>query len=319
MVLNDKSGSVRISEQTRQRVLGAAVSLGYVPNLSARQLRQDSETRLTLALIWPLDSRLSTVVDILRGVQRYIVSGEVPMKCDLLVETFRQGDIAEVKGLHYPNRFNGAILANLSTDDEAYLHEVPSKVPSVLFQRSSTYYRFVDADNVVAGRDVATHVMRNHHERLLVIVPQVSSDAMNRRLDGIMSELRRTQTAPVADVAYCNFSESGGYEVVSTTIRDGNRPSAIVCLTDPLAVGALSALHDLGIQVPTQCEVIGFDNLEISKFTVPKLSTVDIPVEEMAYESARLLVKQILEPGNKAESMTFPLTLVHRQTTLHEG
>lgn len=317
LVLNGKEGAARISDKTKSHVLEVAAALGYVPNLSARLLRQQGGNPLSMALLLPHDSRVSIMGDIITGIQRFLASGEAPVKCSLTVEMYNAGELSDVPGLKESVRYNGAILANLSGEDEQYMQRIPSKIPCVLLQRKSAAYDSVDADNITAGREVARHYVANGHRKIVVLVPELSSNALSRRVNGIMEELSMVKTHEVEPVIrFCAFSEEGGYLAVNDLLAEGMTPTAIVSLSDQIAMGALSALNRHGIAVPDECELIGFDNLSMSPYTVPPLSTVSIPVQEMAFEASRLLLASIMNPNRAPSQMTFPMPLIHRSTTI---
>lgn len=316
IVLSNRSSSIRISEKTKKKVLDTAAALGYLPNLSARQLRQTGENVLTLALIMPIDSRVSIMGEILLGVQQYLTSPEVPLSCALIVETHNPGRIEDIKGLFVPSRFNGAIAANLSADDQQLLHRSEVKVPCVLLHRESEMFPYADANNFAAGQLAAAHFLRNGHRELVILAPRISSDAIQKRVEGILNELSLQPGNAVRHILIeCEFSEEGGYEAGKRLLASQGTPTAVVCLCFPLAVGVLSAMHEAGVAIPRQCEVIGFDNKSSPQYTIPKLSTVDIPIGQMARQAAKMLVNLILNPNAPQDSVTFDVQLVHRETT----
>lgn len=294
----------------------AAAEIGYLPNLSARQLRLTGENILTLALVIPIDSRVSLMGEILRGVQQYLTSPEIPLQCSLIVETHNPGQISEIKGLFIPSRFNGAIVANLSADDQRFLQQEEVKVPCVLLHRYSDDFCFVNANNFRAGQLAAEHLMRNEHQRIAILAPNISSEAIRNRIEGVMDEISlRNETKAEAILMECDFSDEGGYKAGKRLLAEPRPPTAIICLSFPLALGMLSALYDVGLRIPEQCEVIGFDNKSGPQFTIPKLSTVEIPIGAMARQASQILVDQILNPNATRESTTFDVQLVHRETT----
>ncbi|WP_135550413.1 LacI family DNA-binding transcriptional regulator [Paenibacillus cymbidii] len=316
LVLNDKDGAVRISAATRKLVLETAAALGYVPNVSARQLRRQGERTLSIALLLPHDSRVSIMGELITGIQRYLLEGDAPAKCSLTVEMYRAGELAEVSGLWEQTRFNGALLANLSERDEAYAHERRFVLPAVLFQRKSDLYPYVDCRNTQAGSDVAAHFIARGHRQLVVLVPRLSSDAINRRLQGMLAALAAAENATEPVIRFGEFSEDGGYRAAAELLQSGFEPTAVVAFSDQMAMGALFALRERGIRVPEACELIGFDDLPFARYTSPPLSTVAIPVQEMAHHAARMLLGRIV-PGSPAQaSRTFDMPLVHRATTV---
>lgn len=285
--------------------------------MSARNLRgRDNKTQLTIALIWPIDTRVSLVGRILTGIQKYIAS-ENEHEIKLLVETFSNEDgINSVKGLRTSNLFNGAIIANTTEKDEELIHSFVPDVPIVLFNRFSTLYSVIHSNNYEAGKAVAEHFIKNEHQKAVILVPDVSSQALESGLAGITERFDKEQAAPIKYIKrYCPYTEQGGYDSIQALVREKYIPTAIICLSDHVALGALSALNDEGISVPNECEIIGFDNQEFSKFTNPKLSTVNLPVEDMAYSAGKMLVNKIFDPYSPIESDMFNLRIIHRETT----
>lgn len=316
LVLNDKDGAARISAKTKQRVLDAAAAIGYIPNVSARQLRQQGEPTLTIALLLPHDSRVSIMGELITGIQRFLLAGDAPVKCSLSVEMYKAGELASVGGLKDRARFNGVLLANLSEEDEAWVHERPGSLPCVLFQRRSELYDYVDCDNTQAGRDVARHFAGNGHQRIAALVPRLSSDAINRRIRGLLAELAAAEGRSVEPlIRFGDFSEAGGYRATVELLQDGIAPTSIVAFSDQMAMGALYALQERHIPVPESCELIGFDNLPLSLYTIPALSTVSVPVQNMAEYAGRLLLSRIIPGSPQLPSRTFDMPLLHRATT----
>jgi len=285
--------------------------------MSARNLRgSDNTTKLTIALIWPIDTRVSLVGRILTGIQKYIAS-QNNNEIKLLVETFsNEHGITQVKGLKTSNLFNGAIIANTTEKDEELLNNFIPDIPIVLFNRFSSVYSVIHAKNYEAGKEVAEHFIKNKHQKVIILVPDVSSQALESGLAGITERFDGEQSTSIKYLKrYCSYTEQGGYESIQSLLSEKYIPTAIICLSDHVALGALSALNDEGITVPDDCEIIGFDNQEFSKFTNPKLSTVNLPVEDMAYNAGEMLVKKIVNPYSSIDIDTFDLSIIHRGTT----
>jgi DNA-binding LacI/PurR family transcriptional regulator len=316
LVLNQKDNAQRISTKTRDHVLQVAASLGYVPNLSARQLRQQTEHTLSIALLLPHDSRVSIMGEIVSGIQRFLLLKESTTKCSLTVEMYNANEFTAVNGLQEPIRFNGAILANLTEQDELYLHEHPIPLPCVLLQRNSDLYDYADGDNIQAGKDVAKHFISNGHHSIVLLVPRLSSDAINRRVQGIMSELSTNPNCQAKSfIHYCDFSETGGYNTMKQLLDNDVRPTAIICMSDQIAIGTLYALQEHSILIPEDCELISFDNLPLSQYTQPPLTSVSVPVRDMAYYASKLLLNNIVTTSLRLPSHTFEMPIIHRGTT----
>jgi LacI family transcriptional regulator len=309
LILNKKEGAIRFSQNTQEKVRQAALSLGYIPNMAARNLRQTDRTNLTIAVVWPIDRRVKFIGRVLTGIQNYI-SDEKSVNINLIVKTFGSEGLKSVKELLAPNLFNGAILSNMTVEDEEYLHSITPKVPIVLFHRSSPQYPYVNADNFAAAQSVAKYFTNSGHKKIAVLAPVEQIQSWNQRIAGFYSILAGNYA-----VYPCASNEEGGYEAVARLVREGYIPTGLICICDQVAMGALAALQTAGIAVPDECEVFGFDNQVFSNFTIPKLSTVNLPVEEMAYYATMLLVERCTHIPASVGSRTFEMQLLHRDST----
>jgi LacI family transcriptional regulator len=292
--LNGKADQYRISPATQQKIFEAARALNYQPNISARRLRSGGETVLPIiALFWSLDTRAALMGRFLKGLHSMLAEQE--HEYELLIQPYEGSKLSEIKSLMTGTRFNGAIIANPTEADEEFLAQASLNVPIVLYQRSSDKYCSVNVDSRKSGAEVAKLFAGHGHKRVGVIVPNVSSKAVRLRMEGFLEESAR-QGMEVSDRhrIYSDFSEQGGYTAIRQLVQsDGELPTALFIISDQMAVGALMAFHEFGMNVPEDCELIGHDDDEVTRFTIPSLSTVHLPVEEMSRECIRLLTDLI--------------------------
>lgn len=288
-VLNGKGDQYRISPSTQQRVLEAARQLDYRPNISARRLRSTGETVAPIiALFWTTDPRSQLIGRYLKGIQQAI--GGLDTEYELLIQPYVGSRLNEVHSLVTGTRFNGAIIALPTEEDERYLQEAQLQVPIVLHQRDSDKYCTVNVDSRRSGQMVADLFARRGHRRAGLVVPEMSSSAIRMRAQGFMERCRETGVELTEQgIGYGEFSERGGYRAVLDLFSREFKPTALFCVSDQMAVGALYALHELKLAVPEAVEVVGHDNDAASAFSIPSLTTVHLPVEEMAQASVRLL------------------------------
>ncbi|RRJ64204.1 LacI family transcriptional regulator [Paenibacillus oralis] len=315
MVLNGKGDKYRISAATQQKILEAAKQLNYQPNISARRLRSGGETVLPIiALFWTLDTRAALVGRFLKGLQHAM--SELEDEYELLIHPYVGTKLSEVQSLVTGTRFNGAIIANSTEEDDEFLETADLNVPVVLYQRDSNKYASVSVDSYESGGMVAEMLYGRGHRKVGLIVPDVSSRAIRLREAGFMAKAAELgMDAGEAWIVYEDFSEQGGYEAVKRLKPEGGAwPSAIFALSDQMAVGALKALDECGVKVPEELEIIGYDNDEVTNYTVPTLSTVHLPVEEMAGESLRLLIEMMRYQTNVKTAKQMDTRIVMRKS-----
>jgi LacI family transcriptional regulator len=324
IVLSERPSPVRISESTRQAVFEAARQLGYTPNLAARRLRTNGANRRTLiiAIAYPLDSRLSLISRVVEGVQRQLTrvrdeltNAEIAVQ--LIVETFEVGKLHELRGLAEPLWFNGILITNTSPDDDVYLDALTPSVPVVLLMRRSPHST-VDTDNLAVGRLATEHLIGLGHRRIGLIYPRTGSQAQRCRIEGYRAALRHIGcatdlevVAPVADWP------AGGYGAANLLLDRpaDDRPTAIFATNDLLAIGAIRAIRDRGLHVPEDMSVVGCDDFEFAAYQDPPLTTVRIPIEDMAAQATTILLDLMYQRVAAPVQVTVPSSLVVRKST----
>ncbi|GAA0135434.1 substrate-binding domain-containing protein [Paenibacillus sp. YSY-4.3] len=315
MVLNGKGDKYRISAATQAKILEAARELNYQPNISARRLRSGGETVLPIiALFWTLDTRTALVGRYLKGFQHAL--NELEDEYELLIQPYVGTKLHEVRSLVTGTRFNGAIIANSTEEDDEFLEQAELNVPIVLHQRESSKYSSVNVDSRRSGEMVAERLYRRDHKKVGLIVPDVSSKAIMLRREGFLDKAAELGLEVDEEhLMYEDFSEQGGYEaVMRMKEQSGSLPTGVFAISDQMAVGALKALNEIDIKVPEDMEIIGHDNDEVTNFTIPTLSTVHLPVEEMAKESLRMLTDMMLYKTNVKVHKMFDTHIVTRKS-----
>jgi LacI family transcriptional regulator len=326
LVLNGRDGPVRISETTRQQVLQAARELGYTPNIAARRLRGANGERgtVTIGVLLPLDERLTISIRALAPIRRQLdawaesAGRSMP---DVLIETYAGGHLDQVKSLTSDPRYNGAILYNtLPADDDWLAATGALSVPLVLVQRSIAGHSWVNSDNFRMGGEVAAHLLPRG-PRLAVVRTAIPAAAQTARVEGFAHRFRHEvgQDLPADAVVRAAFSEVGGYDATRRLLDDMQArgdfpPHGLFATTDLMAVGALRALREAGLQVPDDVAVVGYDDDPIAPFTNPPLSSVNAAFESSAERAVETLLALI--KSQSAEPIT---ALLEAQLVIRES
>lgn len=311
-VLNGRGDELRISAATQKKILDAAKSLDYSPNISARRLRFGGETVVPIiSLFWMLDTRTALMSRFLKGIHNSLSSLEE--EYEIQIQPFTR--LSEVRSLVTGTRFNGAIIANASEEDEVFLEQADLKVPIVLYQRNSEKYSCVNVDNYKTGTEIAYLFKNRGHAEAAIIVPNVSSSAVRLRLEGFISAANELGLVVQQEhIIYSDFSEQGGYNAVQQLLQSDNIPSAIFAPSDHMSVGILMALNERGISVPDDLELVSHDDNDVARFTIPPLTTVHLPVEEMANACVLRLVDLMRLKTDDSVMQYFETRLVVRKS-----
>jgi LacI family transcriptional regulator len=288
---------IRTSPETLARVREAAEAIGYVPNAAARSLRSRRTGQIVFAMPDVGNPVYTTMVASIQEATRE--SGWRLMLHSTGGDT--EDELAIVRDLRH--RFaDGLILATLDVTD-AHVDELRhAATPVVVIGRPSNELG-VDVVRAYSRKGAAEAVRHLHgagRRRIALLNgPQNTVPGSERRLgyfDGLRScDLRRDDR--MAEVAPAFTVQPGREATVRLLAR--SRPDAILCTNDLLAVGALAALHDAGLEVPGDVALVGMDNTPLSELMWPPLTSVDLGSAERARIAAELLLERI--DGSEAE------------------
>ncbi|NHI00017.1 LacI family DNA-binding transcriptional regulator [Oceanimonas sp. MB9] len=312
----------KVSPETAEKVRLAVEQLNFIPNSSARALSTRS-TR-SIGIVVPTLENLvyAKFLDALE-------SSLAERNYNLVVSTTRKGAIAE--SLRVRDLVNigveALILPGLNHDAELLDYLRRTDITYVL---SSVYDEAIEHptigyDNYALGRKVARYLVSHGHRNIqLLSGPLENNDRTMMRFQGVVDELQQhygPEYQPQSQILGLNTQSA--YEYVWASIEEKgeqafSEATALLCLSDVIAIGVLLALEKKGIVVPQDLSVIGFDNLEISEFTNPSLTTVDLPVTEMGKRIAQALVCH-LEQGTPLISHLLDAELIIRESVADIG
>lgn len=282
-VLNN---SAPVSEDKRRRVLQAIKDLQFTPNPAARSLLGQATS--TIGAILPHITG-EFFADLLSGLDEGIKQHNYL----LMVSASRRLEhdfIAALRGMY--KRVDGLIIMAPELSAERVLTLIGSSVPVVFLNTHSTTSGMlsVNFDNRDGMVKIARHIADRGHKRAAYIGgPSDAFDAQERQ-QGFL------ETVPDGlKVMYYSgdFSFERGYENGQKILRSSPRPTVIVAANDLSALGAMRALLENGVNVPDEIAVTGFDGTRSAHFSTPSLTTVNVPIGQLAANAVELLVNQL--------------------------
>ncbi|WP_321800292.1 LacI family DNA-binding transcriptional regulator [Caballeronia sp. J97] len=298
LVLNNASGA-KFSDTTRDKVLRAAQELGY--RMTQREpvtaLESQGERNLIVYLADEISTSPHPVVSIDGARDAAFANGR-------MLAVYSTHGNAEIEArvldatLGNPNVL-GVIYATVYTR-RVTLPAALARVPTVLLNcyTSDASVSSVVPAEVAGGHTATDHLLAAGHKRIGYINGEPWQDAARDRLKGYRTALA-TADLPFAQelVREGDWSPGTGFEQTLSLMREPNPPTAIFCANDLMALGAIEALKQLGLRVPDDVSVLGYDDQEIARHTHPPLSTVVLP----NYELGRWAVETLLqEEENRA-------------------
>ena len=312
-VLNGRSREARISCQTEQRVLSAAQELGYRPNGLARMLV--SQRTQTLAVVFQYADLFSSGSGFINELMRGVCSGAVEGGYDLMLHTQAVRNPETEADLLSDGRVDGALVLR-DEGDPTISSLLDRGVPTVLFFTRSDHPNaaWVDADNFMGARTAVEHLLNLGHTQIAMVGGPEGSVAAKSRYEGYLSALAAAGVRPYPKHVRCgNAGETRAN--VPDLLRGADRPSAIFVWSDDVAAGCLDISKDLGIRVPDELSIVGFDSLDICNRTTPALTSVRQPIFDMACQATRLLISIARNEDLPQRQIVYPLTLDVRGST----
>lgn len=273
----------------RRKVKEAAAALDYHPNIAAQSLIARRSYLIGLTYERPSPSY---VVELQNGALSRLENG----RYRLVVLPFNHvaSRPEELGKLLLRAGLDGVLLAPPACDQPELLDMLErQKLAYARITPHSDLERgvVVAMDEVAAGHTVAAHVLALGHRRVGIILGDPSHAASKGRLEGYRQAFAEAgRSIDPTLVVTGDFTYDIGYRVALDLLRHTPRPTAILAQNDDMAVAAIAAARDLGLAVPTDVSVAGFDNSEVSRTAWPQLTTVHQPVREMAWDAANRLI-----------------------------
>ena len=284
--------SEKVSETTRKRVMQAVETLGYTPNFGARALA--AKRTFTIGAIIPTMENAIFA----RGLQAFQESLNEKGYTLLVSSTAYRPELeAEQIRALIARGADGLLLIGYEREQRIYDFLRNRGVPVMLAWafRPDSPHTCIGFDNRQAMSVLAQHMLSIGHTDLAVISGVVQgNDRAAERLEGIRSALRwhglDPSLTPVIETPYEIENGAKAFEELMTA---DNRPSAIMCVNDVLAAGAMQRAREMDIRVPGDVSITGFDDIELARLLTPQLTTVHVPHREMGRLAAEELVRMV--------------------------
>lgn len=310
---------IHVTPEVRARVEAAVQELGYRPNVTAQNLRNQASHLIGYS--WQPD-RQGYFNPILEQFEQSIVDAAEQFGYHILLFPQRPGDDLEetYRQLVYTGRVDGFILSGMEHNDPRIpaLHNL--KVPLVAFGRTESAEPFphVDVDGCIGMRQAVDHLVEQGHQRIGALAWPEHSRVGAERLAGYFEGMKSAGIAIDPRWIVRGQSEYDfGYSAVDTLLNlpAAQRPTAIVTMLDLIAIGAIRAIEERGLTVGTDIAVIGHDNTPIAHYLKPSLTSVSQPVWEVGQHVVRLLVSLLRGEQPDQQQILLPSELVIRESS----
>jgi LacI family transcriptional regulator len=303
-----------VSPELDVRVREAIRSLNYEHNTLARNLRRSES--LTLGIVIP-DSNNPFFAEITKGVedtcfeQGYMVmlcnTNESPEKAESYLTTL------------YQHRVAGIIVVSPDNLKNALKHHLDNGYPIVIVDRPvpGVETDMVVSDNYGGAQEAVQHLLDLGHRRIGFVIGNLERETVNQRWQAVVDTLSAGGIELDERLIYRegDYLAGSGYKAAEKLLKLKNPPTAIFAFNDMMAFGVLSYAYDHNIRVPDKLSVIGFDDIAMSSYSVPSLTTVAQPKYALGQQVADILLKRIQGDETPVMHVILPTRLVVRQST----
>ncbi len=307
------NGTRPVSAHLSQRVKAAMEELGYQPNQLARSLRVG--TTHTIGLILP-DSANPFFAEIARGIEDAgfargysVIIGNTdnnPAKERLYVNVLLEKQV------------DGFIFVSAGESTHAISALLARQKPFVIVDRMIPQVEVdsVVTDNTRGGELATAHLLDLGHRRIGCITGPSGLSSSVDRLNGYRRALE-VYDLPVDEsiIVRGDFHYRGGYTAARRLLENADPPTAIFALNDLMAIGALAAAHQLGLRVPEDLSVVGFDDIELASYMAPPLTTVAQSKHQMGKLATQLLLERLQDRSLPPRARILDVSLVVRRST----
>jgi DNA-binding LacI/PurR family transcriptional regulator len=310
LVLNNAPGVRSIPQDTRNRVTEAAAKFDYRPSFYARSLRK--RQTFTIGVLVP-EMNDSYACQVLAGVEEHLIEEGYFY---LTASHRRKPDlIEEYPQLLMDRSVEGFIV--IDTVLEKSLNNMPVVV--VAGHRKIEGVTNVVLDQRRAAELALRHLHQLGHRKIAFMRGGSHSSDADDRWNCLMTVARELKLAVPPELTvqlHLRVSTPElGYEPTTELIQRGGDFSAIVCFNDIAAIGAIRALMNHGLQVPTDVSIVGFDDIQGAAFHNPSLTTIRQPLHQMGMVAARILLQRIRGQATFPDSVPIHPELVIREST----
>jgi LacI family transcriptional regulator len=318
----------KVARTTRETIEAAMRDLEFVPSLAARSLRKKPSRSIACVFSLgapPSDDASGPMQETDQGLILQAFGYVTDQHGYTLVHRCRRGDdpdgLGRIASLVSEARVDGIVVFADRQDDPLIAMLQAKRFPFVVFGLDVPGTHFAMRAERDAVRDAVRHLIRAGSRSISFL----TGEGDGRRRRAVTERLRGYQEAlaeaglPLREdlVVPCDWTSESGHRAARALLERPSRPDAIVAANDRVAFGVLKALHERGVRVPEDIRVVGFDNVVQGAYTVPSLTSIDVPTLDMVRFAFATLVEVIegtRAPDDLAQRL-FPTRLVVRDST----
>ncbi|CAM2824973.1 LacI family DNA-binding transcriptional regulator [Paenibacillus sediminis] len=301
----------RVSEETRRKVLKVVEEMNYRPNAIARSLKRKKSETIGLFLNDFGGPFFSSVI---QGVEEVVSSNGYNL---VACSTYGGNHNTTTNRFLQEKQLDAAIILGPNIPDELIVQVASKDFPVVVMDRElkAEHVHSVLVDNEQGAYTATRHLINLGHRKIAYLSGPVNSYNNQKRLVGFKRALEEADIAFQSAInVQGHFTEHGGYQVMKSLLMSKNVPDAIFSANDEMAIGAIQALTEAGIRVPQDVAIVGFDDIRLSSYIRPALSTIGHPKQEWGTVATHVVFQTLQDPSEQSRSIMLDTELIIRDS-----
>jgi len=292
------NGSPKVTEETRSRILAIADRLGYVPNAAARMLKVKQTKIIGVFLA---DYGGYFYGPLLRGMREALNEKGYELIACSGVQSHR---------LLLEKVIDGGIILDQAFTDEELLNYADKSYKIVVLDRELVHENIkgVLLDNTAGARLAVRKLTEHKVNKLYAVTGPVGSYDSKKRMEGVREELQSFPNVELIEVQG-DFLKDSGEEAARQILANYSEPIAIFCFNDEMAIGIYRYLQDKEYEIGKDVFLVGFDNIELAQYMVPRLSTISYSSHEWGSMAAHNLLKLLANETVENEQVEVTITV----------
>lgn len=307
------NNSPLIKEETRRKIKEIAEQLNYVPNVNAKSLvLQRSHTIGLFFTSMAQGTSSSFLAEALRGVNQGI-----GVQYNLFVRGI--DDYEDYAPIHR-RAFDGILLMSQSERDDAFIgHVREQEIPLVVLNRDMGRQDpgivNLASNDREGAEELTRYLIAGGHTRIALIKGISGYKSTAERNEGYQQAMRAAGLAASEQyIVEGRYDVESGYEAMRQLLSLTERPSAVFCGNDDMAIGAMKAAAEAGVRIPADISVVGFDDIGFASYTTPPLTTVKRPIEQLSLMGARKVLEWIEQGTGTGERVLMDTQFIPRES-----
>lgn len=286
------SGKGYVKKETAERIKTIISELNYEPNFIARSLSSKRSMILGVIIFKTAPSLFDEyVAQVFSGI---VDNSEIKhYRIMVFPVDPNQGDENEYYKIARSNLLDGLILLRSRINDAKIEALAKTGFPLVLvnFKKYSPYYNFVDTENYKGAVLAMEHLIKKGHKKIVFYSGNLFETNARDRFKAYQDTLINNGLKYNEEwVIHSEFDEEDAYLKTEQIFKCTNRPTAIFCASDYIAIGAIRRIQEMGLKIPDDIAIIGFDDIELASHIQPKLTTVRQPLHELGRNAGQILL-----------------------------